>query len=143
MRTRDGRDLANALNIVFIGLPKVAKLENTLESNTALEIGAIFLKDADDPQKCGLIQKLQRKENGLMEAHQALSQRRRLWCAQFKQEKAECDFISSINGARREARAEGRAECLAEGARKCALLADGVLPEFRNGPVSLPKRSLQ
>ncbi len=147
MRTKDGRELANALNIVFIELPKVAKLEASLESNTALENWGIFLKDADDPEKRGLIQDLMRKEKGLMEAHKALSlisADDELWYAQFKQEKAERDYISGIKSAERKAeargeargRAEGEARGRAEGARKKAIenarnmLADGVTPEL-------------
>ena len=56
MRTKDGRELANALNIIFVELPKAKWLENSVETNTALENWAIFLKDADDPARtatCG------------------------------------------------------------------------------------------
>ncbi|MCR5620958.1 MAG: Rpn family recombination-promoting nuclease/putative transposase [Treponema sp.] len=49
MRTKDGRELSNSLNIIFIELPKALKLEGSVETNSALENWAIFLKDADDP----------------------------------------------------------------------------------------------
>ena len=49
MRTKDGRELSNSLNIIFIELPKALKLEGSVETNTALENWAIFLKDADNP----------------------------------------------------------------------------------------------
>lgn len=56
MRTKDGKELSNTLNIVFIELPKVNGLESTLETNTALENWALFFKDADNPEKINLIQ---------------------------------------------------------------------------------------
>ncbi len=135
MRTKDGRELANALNIVFIELPKVAKLESTLETNTALENWGIFLKDADDPEKRELIQQLVQKERGLMEAHKALSlisADDKLWFAQFRQETAERDSISDRNATLAEGRVEGEAKGRAEGKREAAsnMLADGVSPDL-------------
>lgn len=41
MRTKDGHELSNALNVIFIELPKVSALEATLESNTLLENWAV------------------------------------------------------------------------------------------------------
>ena len=49
------------------------KRENSIEKNTALENWAIFLKDADNPKKTGIIQKLTETEAGLMNAKQSLS----------------------------------------------------------------------
>ena len=51
MRTKDGRELSNALNVIFIELPKVKDLEENIEKNTALEKWAIFLKEADNEKK--------------------------------------------------------------------------------------------
>ena len=74
-----------------------------------------------------------------MKAHQALSlisADDELWYAQFKQEKAERDYISGLRSAERKGRAEGRAEGLAKGERKNQLanasrmLSDGVSPEL-------------
>jgi len=44
MRTPDGDKLSNALNIIFIELPKAKLLEQNLDENTLLENWAIFLK---------------------------------------------------------------------------------------------------
>ena len=73
MRTKDGRELANALNIIFVELPKAKGLEDSVETNTALENWAIFLKEADNPKKADVIRKLTDKEAGLMNAQKSLS----------------------------------------------------------------------
>ena len=110
MRTKDGRELANALNIIFVELPKAKGLENSLETNTALENWAIFLKDADDPNKKDIISKLTDKEAGLMQAQKSLSSisaNRDLWIAQYHQELHERDRISGLSAARREGHRAG------------------------------------
>ena len=89
MRTADNRQLSDTLNIIFIELPKVIKLENSIEKNSALENWAIFLKEADNPKKTRIIQKLTETEAGLMNAKQSLSSisaDRDLWVEQFRQE---------------------------------------------------------
>ena len=134
MRTKDGRELSNLLNIIFIELPKVVALENSLEQNTALENWAIFLKDADAPEKQDLIHQLARKEKGLMEAQKALSSisaDRELWLTQYHQEIFERDLRSSLEGAweggKAEGKAGGKAEGKAEGKREQAIASALVL----------------
>ncbi|MBP5442570.1 MAG: Rpn family recombination-promoting nuclease/putative transposase [Treponema sp.] len=102
MRTTDNRELSDTLNVIFIELPKVTKLENSIEKNTALENWAIFLKDADNPKKTWIIQKLTETEAGLMNAKQSLSSisaDRDLWVEQFRQEIHERDYRSGIAAA--------------------------------------------
>ena len=102
MRTKDGRELANALNIIFIELPKAKGLEDSVETNTALENWAIFLKEADNPKKADVIRKLTDKEAGLMNAQKSLSSisaNRDLWIAQYHQELHERDRISGLEAA--------------------------------------------
>ena len=48
MRTKDGRELSNSLNVIFIELPKALGLEDTIDTNSSLENWAIFLKEADN-----------------------------------------------------------------------------------------------
>ena len=103
MRTKDGVELSNSLNVIFIELPKVTSLEQTLESNSMLENWALFLKDADNPTKQTLIHNLAEKEDGIMNAQQSLSNisaNRDLWIAQYRQELAERDYRSGLNAAR-------------------------------------------
>ena len=132
MRTKDGRELSGRLNVVFVELPKARKLEGSVERNTALENWAIFLKDADDPDKRNVIEKLMRKEEGLMLAQNTLSsisEDRDLWIAQYREEVRERDEISSREAFKREGLAEGREEAMLEAARR--LLAMGQLEEAR------------
>ena len=135
MRTKDGRELTNLLNIVFIELPKVTALENSVERNTALENWGIFLKDADNPEKRGLIQQLARKEKGLMEAQKALSSisaDQDLWLAQYRQEIFEHDMVSRMESAEEMGLAKGlergRRENQLDNAYK--MLADGMSPSL-------------
>ena len=95
MRTKDGRELKGILNIVFIELAKIRGKEDSFDNNTALENWAIFLKDADNPKKADLIQKLTNKEAGLMLAKHSLSSissNYDMWVYQFRQEMAEIDY---------------------------------------------------
>ena len=110
MRTKDGRELANALNIIFMELPKAKGVEDSVETNTALENWAIFLKDADNPKKADVIRKLMDKEAGLMNAQKSLSSisaNRDLWIAQYHQELHERDRISGLTAARQEGHKDG------------------------------------
>ncbi len=94
------------------------KRENSIEKNTALENWAIFLKDADNPKKSGIIQKLTETEAGLMNAKQSLSSisaDRDLWVEQFRQEMFERDYRSGIAAAEDRGHKQGLAEGLEKG----------------------------
>ena len=102
MRTKDGRELSNSLNVIFIDLTNSSELEEKIETNTALENWAIFLKNADNPQKRDIITKLTDKEAGLMNASKSLSNissDRDMWIAQYRQEMRERDQRSRISAA--------------------------------------------
>ena len=140
MRTADNRELSNALNVIFIELPKVIKLENSIEKNSALENWAIFLKEADNPKKTGIIQKLTEKEAGLMNAKQSLSSisaNQDLWVQQFRQEMFERDYRSGMSAA--EARGEERAKL--EAARN--MLLEGVPMDKIASWQALPLETVQ
>lgn len=110
MRTADGRELSSTLNIIFIELPKAVALEDSVETNTPLENWAVFLKNADNPKKQGIIQKLTEKEAGLMQARKSLSSisaNKELWIEQYRQEMFDRDQRSSMSAAKREGRMEG------------------------------------
>ena len=118
MRTRDGKELSNTLNIIFIELPKVESLEDSLDTNTALENWALFLKEADDPQKTELIEKLTEKEEGLMQAQKSLSSisaNQELWLTQYRLEIAERDRISGLEASRKEGIAQGITQGIMQG----------------------------
>ena len=118
MRTKDGRELSNSLNVIFIELPKALGLEDSIETNSSLENWAIFLKEADNPKKKDIIEKLTKKEVGLMQAQKSLSSisaNRDLWIAQYRQELAERDRFSSFVAARKKGMEEGIKEGIKEG----------------------------
>ena len=118
MRTADNRKLSDTLNIIFIELPKVIKLENNIEKNTALENWAIFFKEADNPKKIRIIQKLTEKETGLMNAKQSLSSisaNQELWLEQFRQEMFERDIRSGLSAAENVGLERGRKEGMTKG----------------------------
>ena len=118
MRTKDGRELSNSLNIIFIELPKVLELEDSIETNSSLENWAIFLKEADNPKKKDVIEKLTKKEAGLMQAQRSLSSisaDRDLWIAQYRQELFERAMRSGLSAARREGIREGKLAGIREG----------------------------
>ena len=98
MRTKDGRELTNLLNIVFLELPKLAGKEANLSANSALENWGIFLKEADNPNKIATIKDLAKKEEGIMAAEFVLtymSGDRLRWARQFQEEMADIDRRSS------------------------------------------------
>ena len=141
LRTSDNRELSNTLNIIFIELPKVTKLENSIEKNTALENWAIFLKEADNPKKTGVIQKLTEQEAGLMNAKQSLSSisaNQDLWVEQFRQEMFERDIRSGLSAAeniglergRKEGITKGRSEAKLEAARNMLLKNLGTIEQI-------------
>ena len=72
MWTRDGKELANMMNIVLIELPKVESLLWSIDKNTSLENWAIFFRYADDIEKRVVIKKITEREEGLMGAKQSL-----------------------------------------------------------------------
>ena len=130
MRTKDGRELSNSLNIIFIELPKTEGLENSLDTNTPLENWAIFLKEADNPQKQDIIQKLTDKEAGLMQAKKSLSSisaNRDLWIEQYRQEIADRDRRSGLTAMMRKGLEEGMQKGLEEGMQKG--MQKGILHE--------------
>lgn len=129
MRTKDGRELANALNIIFIELPKAIGLEESLDSNSPLENWALFLKDVDNPSKKDIIQKLTQKETGLMQAQKSLSSisaNRDLWIAQYRQELFDRDRLSGLSAAKKEGMREKSIES-AKTALSLGLPADQIV----------------
>lgn len=118
MRSENGDKLSGSLNIVFINLTKTKELEKTLDKNSKLENWAVFLKNADNPEKQDMIKKLTNKETGLMEAKKSLSSisaDQDLWIAQYRQEIYERDRLSDLAGAKRKAISEGLEQGLKQG----------------------------
>ena len=122
MRTADGRELIeNTLNVIFIDLSKTAPLQASIETNTPLENWAIFLKNADNPARQDIIQKLVEKEAGLLQARESLasiSENQAQRIAQYRQEIFERDMRSGLSAARQEGLKAGLEEKAVQIAKK-------------------------
>ena len=95
-----------------------------------MENWAIFLKDADNPDKKDIIDKLTCKEKGLMEAQKSLSSVSTdmdLWWAEYRQEIYERDRISSIEAATKKGLAKGYEEGLSKG------ITEGISKGMKDG----------
>ena len=139
MRTKDGLELSNTLNVVFIELPKITKLEKSIDTNSKLENWALFLKDADNPKKQEFIQNLTSKEDGLMQAKKSLSnisKNKELWIAQWKQESFERDIRSGLNAAMQQGIAQGLQQGIAQG------LQQGMTQGIQQGITQVAKNML-
>lgn len=113
LRTEDGRKLSDKLNVIFIDLTKVKALEQNLDGASLIEKWALFLKNADNPDKNAIIKEITNTEAGLMEAKKSLSNissDRSNWIAQYRQEIFERDIRSGKEASRREGMAQQKAE---------------------------------
>lgn len=128
MRKGNGRKLSGTINSIFIELPKIIEKEDSLDENSSIENWAIFLKEADRPDKSTVIKRLTQKEDGLMQARNSLveiSKDMDLWIQQFREDVYETDRISGLMANREigleEGRKEGREQGLKEGLKKAAI----------------------
>ena len=120
--TSDGSKLPGILNVIFMELPKAVKFgkDEDIKTLPSAVKWCKFLKEADAPEKQDLINELARSEEGIMEAAKTLSkisQDRWRWIMQGRIEGEKRDYITGINAAKREGRAEG----LKEGAKATAI----------------------
>ena len=124
MRTDDNRRLSSRLNIYFIELPKLKKLNHLkLEQLTSIERWIKFLLYANDEKQTALIKKLSTMEEGIMQAKTVLdilSQDEINWYREWAEIKRVNDELTWKNAALREGREEGEAKGKAEG------LAEGL-----------------
>ncbi|MDD7013695.1 MAG: PD-(D/E)XK nuclease family transposase, partial [Spirochaetales bacterium] len=120
--TDDNRRLSSRLNIYFIELPKLKKLNHLkLEQLTSIERWIKFLLYANDEKQTALIKKLSTMEEGIMQAKTVLdilSQDEINWYREWAEIKRVNDELTWKNAALREGREEGEAKGLAEGLAK-------------------------
>ncbi len=93
-------------------LQKPKKVE-CVQAKSLKNCMALFLKDADNPQKNELIHKLTQKEAGLMQAQQSLSNisgNRDLWIVEYRKELAEQDYRSGLEAAENKGLERGLAQ---------------------------------
>lgn len=68
MKTEDGRNLGNRLNIIFLELPKYDKDDPPAATLTPVEAWCKFFLYANRPEKIGYIAELAKHQEGIMEA---------------------------------------------------------------------------
>lgn len=122
MRNEEGDRLAEILNVIFIELTRLEDYNKEEVKNLpGIYKWALFLKDADNPDKKELVEELTATEEGIMEAKQTLesiSRNMELWHHQWRLETVERDKRSNINAAFKEGKLEGKLEGIREGERK-------------------------
>lgn len=133
----DSESLSGALNIIFLELPKLPKLKNCDINNLQeLEKWGIFIRDADKENCTSLINELAQTSRGLKMAQATafrMSEEQKQIFRQISIEKAEHDYVSDMNYARRQGALDARIET----AR--ALLSLGVVtPEQIAQATGLP-----
>ena len=107
----DGSGLDGLVNIVFIELPKIKKLETKgIENLNSLEKWGIFLKEADKPEQIELIKEITKHEEGIQMAYNTLnkmSESQEAWLMQTAQLIAKKDYMTQMEYSRQEGLAEG------------------------------------
>ena len=127
MKSKNGDQLANRMNVIFFDLIKIhKKFGQPVEKLSKLEKWGLFLAYADDERKVDYINEISQSEEGLMNAKTSLntvSQDEIIWAQQNSIYKARMDYNSNMAANRREGIAEGKAIMIEEFKK---LLASGV-----------------
>ena len=127
MKSKNGDQLANRMNVIFFDLIKIhKKFGQPVEKLSKLEKWGLFLAYADDERKADYINEISQSEEGLMNAKTSLntvSQDEIIWAQQNSIYKARMDYNSNMAANRREGIAEGKAIMIEEFKK---LLASGI-----------------
>ncbi len=127
MKSKNGDQLANRMNVIFFDLIKIhKKFGQPVEKLSKLEKWGLFFAYADDERKADYINEISQSEEGLMNAKTSLntvSQDEIIWAQQNSIYKARMDYNSNMAANRREGIAEGKAIMIEEFKK---LLASGV-----------------
>ena len=112
---KDGARLSDTLNIIFIELSKIPPLneENAEENLPSIIKWCKFLKEADNPEKKDLLNRLVKSEEGIMAAETTLSklsQERWRWIIQGQIEGRERDIRSGYIAHEQKGLERGRKE---------------------------------
>ena len=143
LRNERGRVISQTLNVIFMELPKIAQLDDDIDSLTSAEMwGKFFLYAADDEKQDYIIE-LAKRNRGIAMAFTVLknvSQDELNWYHETRYWMHVSDELSMKEAARREGLAEG----LEKGEHKKAveaaieLLKENVAPEIIAKCVKLP-----
>lgn len=143
---KDGARLSDTLNVIFIELSKIPPLneENAEENLPSIVKWCKFLKEADNPEKKDLLNRLVKSEEGIMAAETTLSklsQERWRWIIQGQIEGRERDIRSGYIAHEQKGLERGRKEGALNTAiatAKNLLRMNLLTPEQISQAVSLP-----
>ena len=114
----DGATLEGIINVIFLELPKLPPINGSTDIKSlpsAVKWGT-FIKEADNPDKQDLIDRLSKSEVGIMSADamlRSLNDTDWRWIEQGKIFGDECDRITGLNNAKREGKEEDARNMLA------------------------------
>jgi len=140
------------LNVIFMELPKIAKLDDDISTLTKAQMWGKFFLYAPIAERAEYVRKLREANGGINMAFTVLenvSQDELNWYHETRYWMHVSDELTMKNAARREGRAEGLKEGLAEGKHEKAmeaarnLLAEGISPEIIAKCTGLPIEEVQ
>ncbi|MCR4713229.1 MAG: Rpn family recombination-promoting nuclease/putative transposase [Treponemataceae bacterium] len=144
LRNEDGRVISRTLNVIFMELPKIAKLPDDIASLTPAEMWGKFFLYASDAEKQDYISELAKHNRGIAMAFTVLknvSQDELNWYHETRYWMHVSDELSMKEAARQEGLAEGRQKKAVEDAIE--LLKENVSPEIIAKCVKLPIEQIQ
>ena len=113
LRNDEGRTISNTINVIFMELPKIAKLEDDVSTLTKAQMWGKFFLYASIPEKADYVRKLRETNGGINMAFTVLenvSQDELNWYHETRYWMHVSDELTMKNAARREGLAEGIAE---------------------------------
>ncbi|MCR4714786.1 MAG: Rpn family recombination-promoting nuclease/putative transposase [Treponemataceae bacterium] len=134
LRNEGGRVISRTLNVIFMELPKIAMLDDEIDSLTPAEMWGKFFLYASDEEKQNYVIELVKANRGIAMAFTVLknvSQDELNWYHDTRYWMHVSDELSMKEAARREGLAEGHASGLVEGERKKAV--EAVQSFYKNG----------
>ena len=118
LRNEEGRSIANVINVIFLELPKIAKLDDDISRLTKAQMWGKFFLYAPVPEKADYVRRLTEANGGIKMAFTVLknvSQDELNWYHESRYWMHVSDELTMKNAARREGLAEGRAEGRTQG----------------------------
>ena len=143
LRNEDGRIISRTLNVIFMELPKIAKLPDDIASLTPAEMWGKFFLYASDAEKQDYISELAKHNRGIAMAFTVLknvSQDELNWYHETRYWMHVSDELSMKEAARREGHASGLAEGRQEKAVEAVhgLFANGVSEDIIAKSLNMP-----
>ena len=147
MRNKEGRTVSNTLNIIFMELPKIRKLDDDISRLTKAQMWGKFFLYAHKPKRANYVQQLIQANGGIKMAFTVLkniSQDELNWQKETHYWMRISDEITMKNAGIRQGLRRGRIEGKAEGRKEkaeevaIAFLIEGTPPETIAECVKLP-----